>query len=191
VSVSAPQPVAAPAPRLLCDRVLCNVARGTVDRLNGKAADVLELSWLDCARRAVRKRASSGREVGILLPPGVTLSHGDVLFEDERSYVVVEVMPCDLWRVTASSPGALARIALELGNLHVPVEVTPDGELLTPPDGPTDGALRRNGGTRRLCRRRFAPLRATVTSRLSVAKRLQVAGVAAKNEQAPSTDEQP
>jgi urease accessory protein len=160
--------------RLLCDRVLGNVATLPPNRFDGKSADPLSLTWLDCTRRAIRARSASGRDVGILLPLGVSIAHGDVLHEDDAAYVVVEVQPCELWLVRAASPAALARVALELGNLHAPVEVTPDGELLTPPDGPTEGALRRHGATYTLSHRRFTPLRATVTSGLSVAKGLKV-----------------
>lgn len=108
----------------------------------------------------------------MLFPVGLTLSQGDVLYENHESYVVVEVRPCDLWLVTPPDAATLAHVALELGNLHVPVQVTPSGDLLTPPDGPTEGVLRRNGITYSLCHRRFCPLRATVTSAISVAKSL-------------------
>jgi urease accessory protein UreE len=162
--------------RLLCDRVLGNVAASPAGEFAGKTADPLPLTWLDCTRRAIRAQSASGRDVGILLPLGGSIAHGDVLHRDDAYYVVVEIQPCDLWLVRAASPAGLAHVALELGNLHAPVEVWSDGYLLTPPDGPTEGVLRRHSANYTLCSRRFTPLRATVTSGLSVAKGLKIVG---------------
>jgi urease accessory protein len=159
---------------LLCDSVIGNVSALAASLLAGKAADPLPLTWFDCTRRAFRKTTAGGREVAVLMPVGVTLSHGDLLHVGGHFHIVVEVQPCDLWHVTAADPATLARVAVELGNLHVPVQVTEVGDLLTPPDGPAEGALRRNGLSYALCRKRFSPLRATVTSALSVARSMKV-----------------
>lgn len=179
MSVGAPT-ISAPrvATRLVCDRVLANVGTGDVAaRLATKRCDEVELGWLDLTRRALRTVSRSGRPIGILLPLGVALRHGDVIFEDDASCIVVVHRPSEVWRIRAASSNALATIALELGNMHVPVEVTVEGDLYTPPDGPTEGVLRRAGVSYELCERRFVPLRATVTSGLSVAKNLVVRSV--------------
>src|SRR4051812_29962136 len=90
---------ARPAP-LLCDRILGDVSSMPIEGRLGKRQETLSLAWMDCTRRAFRKRTTSGREIALLLPLGVTLSHDDILWEDADSYVVVEVRPCDLWLVT-------------------------------------------------------------------------------------------
>jgi urease accessory protein UreE len=167
-------PKATPTPPILCDGVLGNVSSLPAARFVGKSADLLSLTWLECTRRASRQKTAGGRQVAVLLPIGSTLSHGDVLYEDEGCYIVVEVRPCELWVVTTLDRAGLARVAVELGNLHVPVEVTSSGELLTPPDGPTKGVLRRHGVAYSHCERRFAPLRVTVKSGVSVARSLLV-----------------
>jgi urease accessory protein UreE len=73
-----------------------------------------------------------------------------------------------VWVAEFADAGSLAAAALELGNLHVPVEVVTDGSLppalVTPPDGPTRGVLDRLAATWRSEVRRFQPLRATVTA---------------------------
>jgi urease accessory protein len=153
---------------MLCDRVLGNVSSDAPGRYAGRARDLLELSWRECVRRAVRGRTAGGRPVGVLLPRGEHLCHGDVIADDHiTGLVVVSVLPCEVWVAEFADAGSLAAAALELGNLHVPVEVVTDGSLpralVTPPDGPTRGALDRLATTWRSEVRRFQPLRATVT----------------------------
>lgn len=147
---------------MLCDRVLGNIASADPALFAGKEHDVLDVTWRDCARRAVRGRTRSGLALGVLLPLGTTLRHGDVLFEDDRRVVTVNLLPCEVWVADFSDATSLANAALELGNLHLPVEVTADGQLVTPPDGPARGVLDRYVERWRPGIRRFQPLRATV-----------------------------
>jgi len=154
---------------MLCDRVLGNVDSDAAGHYTGRARDLLELSWRECARRAVRGRTAGGRRIGVLLPRGEHLRHGDVIADDAaKGLVVVSVLPCEVWVAEFADVGSLAAAALELGNLHVPVEVVTDGSLppalVTPPDGPTRGVLDRLATTWRTEVRRFQPLRATVTA---------------------------
>jgi urease accessory protein len=154
---------------MLCDRVLGNVDSDAAGHYTGRARDLLELSWRECARRAVRGRTTSGVRVGVLLPPGTYLRHGDVITDDgDAGLVVISVLPCEVWVAEFADTSSLAAAALELGNLHVPVEVVTDGSLLpalvTPPDGPTRGVLDRLAATWRTEVRRFHPLRATVAA---------------------------
>jgi urease accessory protein len=152
---------------MLCDRVLGNVDSDDTGRYAGRARDVLELTWRDCARRAVRGRTAGGRRVGVLLPRGAHLCHGDVIADDDATgLVVVSVSPCEVWVAEFADAVALATAALELGNLHVPVEVAAAScdalSLITPPDGPTRGVLDRLATAWRTEIRRFQPIRATV-----------------------------
>ena len=147
---------------MLCDRILGNVASADPARFAGKEHDVLDVTWRDCARRAVRGRTRGGSAVGVLLPLGTTLRHGDVLVEDDHRIVSVNLLPCEVWVANCADAASLANAALELGNLHVPVEATADGQLVTPPDGPARGVLDRYAERWRPEVRRFQPLRATV-----------------------------
>ena len=148
--------------RLLCERVTRNVADAAAVASRPSQIDPLEVSWRDCTRRTLRARTRGGREVALLLPRGSYLRHGDVVHEDEAVTIVVEVPPCEVWVVGAGGDAARRlAVAVELGNLHTPVEVTPAGELIVLPDGPVLAVLRRHGLSHHVVRRRFAPLRAT------------------------------
>jgi urease accessory protein UreE len=154
-----------PHQAMLCDRVLGNVGSDATGRYAGRPRDALELTWRECARRAVRGRTANGLSVGILLPPGAHLRHGDVIADDDAAgLVVVAVSPCEVWVADFADAAALATAALELGNLHVPVEVADPLRLMTPPDGPSRGVLDRLAAAWRAETRRFQPLRATVSA---------------------------
>ena len=147
---------------MLCDRVLRNVASLSPDLLAGKASDTLDVSWRDCARRAIRGTTRGGVAVGVLLPLGQSLRHGDVLFEDDARLVVASVVPVEVWVASFEDTASMAAAALELGNLHVPVEVAEGATLVALPDGPTRGVLDRRALKWEAQLRRFAPLRETV-----------------------------
>src|SRR4051812_8569646 len=148
---------------MLCDRVLGNLGRDDDARFAGKARDVLELTWRDCARRAVRGVTRGGLRVGVLLPLGQCVGHGDVVFEDGSSFVEVHVLPCEMLVANFADSVSIANAALELGNLHVPVQVLSELQMGTLPDGPVRAVLARYAASWRVETRRFAPLRATVT----------------------------
>jgi urease accessory protein UreE len=149
---------------MLCDRVLGNVGSDDAGRFAGRPTDVLELTWRDCLRRAVRGRTNGGLPIGILLPRRTRLRHGDVLADDAvaGTLVVVDVQPCEVWVADFADSTTLATAALELGNLHVPVEVAAPQSLVTLPDGPVRAVFDRLARSWRSEVRRFEPLKATV-----------------------------
>ena len=145
---------------MLCDRVLGNVFEDP-PRFDRRRRDPIELTWRDCSRRAVRAASAAGVRVGIVPPVGVRVRHGDVLFDDGAVIGVVSLTPCEVLVAAFADAASLARAALELGNLHVPVEVA-DAALITPPGGQAVGVFERYASGVRPEVRRFSPLRATV-----------------------------
>ena len=165
---------------MLFDRVLGNVddPPGEIGR---DPAHGVELSWDDCNRRAIRARTNRGFDVGILPPLGTTLRHGDVLgssratITDTAATLLVHVRPCEVWVATFPDVPSLASAALELGNLHVPAQVTAASELITLPDGPALGVFSRYAAAWRAETRRFVPLRATVLgAEVKLSRSLQI-----------------
>jgi urease accessory protein UreE len=97
-----------------------------------------------------------------------------VVFEDGRSFIEVHVLPCEVLVAEFADATSLANAALELGNLHVPVEAA-GLRLITLPDGPTRAVVNRYASTSRLENRRFNPLRATVLGgEVALADKFQV-----------------
>lgn len=146
---------------MLFDRVLGNVFDDPA-RYAGREYDRVPLGWRDCSRRAVRAMSGRGLRVDSLQPLGQSLRHGDVLADDGTVLLVIDVVPCEVIVADFADAASLASAALELGNLHVPVEAPGGLQLATLADGPAHAVLRRYSSESRILQRRFAPLRATV-----------------------------
>src|ERR1700722_18420386 len=86
--------------------------------------DWLDLTWLQCRRRAGKQRTRSGREVSILLRLKHVLRHGDVLGHwPDGSVVIVNVHPTAVLIASPREPSQGMELAFELGNLHIPIEI--------------------------------------------------------------------
>jgi urease accessory protein len=144
---------------MLCDRVLYNI--GSEPRAD-LAIDWLDLTWFDCTQRALRKRTRGGVDVGILLPVGQTPRHGDVLHRNEECIIAVDLLPAEVWVASPRGVEQMGRLAIELGNLHVPAEVAGE-EMVLIPDGPVEAVLKRVGVSYRRDIRRFVPERSSVS----------------------------
>ena len=120
----------------------------------------------------MRKRSRAGRAVGVLLPLGATLGHGNVLAEEPDVLVVVNLIECEVIVTQPRDAREMAVLALELGNLHVPVEISGDA-LLTLPDGPVEAVLERYRAAYSIERRRFTPV-AVAGTRVRVASGLNI-----------------
>jgi urease accessory protein len=79
---------------------------------------------LDRRRRSrLRTRLLSGEEIGIVLPHGSILRHGDKLLADDGTIVAVEALPEHVSVVRSHDSLALTRAAYHLGNRHVPLQL--------------------------------------------------------------------
>src|SRR5687768_10862296 len=122
----------------LVDRVVRRLTDGESET-EAPRLDHLDLAWDALRRRAQAVTTRRGRPVRLLLRVGTTLRHGDVLVDSADLLLVVDVTPCEVWVARPTSSAQSALVALEWGNLHVPVQVCADGTLLTPADGPALG----------------------------------------------------
>jgi len=133
-------------------------------------ADWLDLTWFDCTQRVLRKRTRSGELLRILLPVGVSLRQGDVLVRSAERVVAVHQIVSEVLVARPMDGGALARLALDLGNLHLPVQVA-GSSLIVLDDGPTRAALERHGVEFVTESRRFEPERCSVSAVVSAGDR--------------------
>lgn len=91
----------------------------------GDPSDRLVLTWEQRRKSRLKTITVSGQEVGLFLPRGTVLFHGDLLqAADDR---IIEIQAASEDVSTISSPDAvlLARVAYHLGNRHVRTQVGP------------------------------------------------------------------
>ena len=110
----------------------------------GDPSDRLVLTWEQRRKSRLKTITVSGQEVGLFLPRGTVLFHGDLLqAADDR---IIEIQAASEDVSTISSPDAvlLARVAYHLGNRHVRTQVGP-GFIRYRHDRAVDELVRRLG----------------------------------------------
>jgi len=121
-----------------------------------RADEVIELAFEQREKSRLRAVMMSGEEIGIDLPPGTLLKHGDRIRLADARVVAVEAAPERLIEVHAHDAVGLARIAYHVGNRHVPVQLG-DGWLRLLPDHVLQAMIERLGGHVRAIEAGFQP----------------------------------
>lgn len=98
----------------------------------------------DQRRRSRLRLIAAGRDIGVLLPRGTRLSHGDRLRAEDGTVARVQAAPEHVSVVETADPHLLARGAYHLGNRHVALQITA-GRLVYPHDHVLDGLCRELG----------------------------------------------
>ena len=99
-----------------------------------KTVDKVIIDWFERDKRLLRKKTSSGEEIGIKID--AALNDGDILYEDENRVIAVEIAPCELISVKVSTMEEMGRLCFELGNRHLSLSIS-DGNVRCPYDEPT------------------------------------------------------
>jgi urease accessory protein len=116
----------------------------TVDTCH-KNIDWLQLQWFETSKRIMHKKTKAGTEISLkFLNENVTLTEGDILFEDETTIIAVEVMPCDCIVIKPTGMFEMASACYEIGNRHLPLFFEND-ELLVPFENPLYNLLQVHG----------------------------------------------
>lgn len=92
----------------------------------------------------LRTRLDSSEDVGLFLPRGTVLRHGDRLRATDGRVVEVRAAPEIVSTARTDDPLLLARAAYHLGNRHVALQLGP-GWLRYPHDHVLDGMVRELG----------------------------------------------
>jgi urease accessory protein len=133
---------------MLCEHVIGRVAD------EDAGVDWVEIDPIQTTRRALRLVSRAGRKINILLPRNTMLRHGDLVSADPR--VAIFVRPIDVLVLRPANVQQAARLAAELGNLHVLIEFS-DRAILTPNDGPSRQIADELSVSYTIGKRRFHP----------------------------------
>jgi urease accessory protein len=132
---------------------------------NGQTLDTLPVEWYETSKRILRKPTRAGREVALrFLKESPALTEGDVLYADDQTIIVVEILPCDAMVIPMGTLRSVAAACYEIGNRHLPLFIG-ENELLAPFEEPLFRWLTANNyAPAREERKLVHPLRSTVSA---------------------------
>lgn len=107
-----------------------------------KQVETVTIDWFERDKKLLRKTTSSGEDIGIRVDS--PLNEGDILYEDDRKIIAVEIAPCDLVSVNVGSMQEMGRLCFELGNRHLSLSIS-ENNVKCPYDEPTFEYLKRLG----------------------------------------------
>lgn len=130
---------------------------------NTKTIDWLKLQWFETNKRIQRKHTESGLEIAIkFLQENPNLNQGDILYEDEKSIIAIDILPCECIVVAPKNMFEMASVCYEIGNKHLPLFFDKE-ELLVPNEMPLYKLLITQGYiVKQEQRQLLQPLRTTV-----------------------------
>ncbi|KAF2336993.1 urease accessory protein UreE [Flavobacterium daemonense] len=95
--------------------------------IEGLEVDLLEIEWFETTKRIQRKRTNSGMEIAIkFIQEGQRLNQDDILYQDDKKAVIVNIKPCEAIVMTPSSLLEMGTICYEIGNKHLPLFIQND-----------------------------------------------------------------
>lgn len=96
-----------------------------IDRVHD-AADTITLDETARHRRRVKMRSDSGIAFLLDLPEARLLRHGEGLVLEDGRVIEVQAEPEQLYEVRANDEKHLLQLAWQLGNRHLPAQITAD-----------------------------------------------------------------
>lgn len=127
-----------------------DASRDTLGASGPRVEGQLTLTYEERTRSRLRATTLAGEDVGLDLPRGTVLRHGDRVVSAQGEALEVLAKPEDLIEVRAADALTLSKIAYHLGNRHVPVQIGIDaqgqGYLRLQPDHVLQGMIERQGG---------------------------------------------
>ncbi|WP_407534575.1 urease accessory protein UreE [Elizabethkingia miricola] len=97
----------------------------------GKIIDYLDLEWFETTKRIQRKKTRQGVDIAIkFLREGQRLREGDILYEDGKKAIVVNVLETEAIVITPTSMLEMGTVCYEIGNKHIPLFIQEDKVLL-------------------------------------------------------------
>lgn len=127
---------------MLIESIVCS----KLDRnyLSGFDIDYVEIEWYEVSKKILHKVSSKGIEVGIKLSGDRPLQHGDILYLEGNSVLIVQIPECDCIALKPHTMSDMGKACYEIGNRHSPLFYQED-RLLMPYDPPLLEALKKCG----------------------------------------------
>jgi urease accessory protein len=133
----------------------------------GYVVDKFPLEWYETGKRILHKQTVSGKDVVLkFLKEAPGLQQDDIIFKDENSVIVIEILPCEVIVVQPATMYEMAVACYEIGNKHLPLFYEGD-VILIPYEAPLLKMLRACGfELKREHRKLLHPLKTSVAPHL-------------------------
>lgn len=96
-----------------------------------RAIDYLRLEWYETSKRIHRRKTENGEDIAIrFLKEGQRLNQDDILYMNDNSAVVVDIIPCDAIQVVPTTMLEMGTVCYEIGNKHLPMFIQNDLVLI-------------------------------------------------------------
>ncbi|PAF43168.1 urease accessory protein UreE [Helicobacter sp. 11S02596-1] len=88
--------------------------------ISGFQIDYVDLEWYDTRKKIARWQTQNKQEIAIKLAdaPKMGLCDGDILFEEGKNIIAVNILPTEVLCIYAHTPAEVAKICYEIGNRH-------------------------------------------------------------------------
>ncbi len=110
-----------------------------------KTADFFEIEWYETIKTTIRRKTRGGLEVGIRKKNRVPLNEGDLLWEDDNTFIQVLIKPCDCIVFTPKTMREMGIICFEIGNRHIPVYIDEHNAISVAFENPLYELLEKRG----------------------------------------------
>ncbi|MBE3554372.1 MAG: urease accessory protein UreE [Thermicanus sp.] len=127
---------------MLITKALGNVKETPAIELEQVEWENVFLHWEELEKRILRVRSDRGREIGIRLETEKGLEEGDILFKEGNLWGKVSLLPSKVIVIEPMDRMEMIRLAYEVGNRHLPLEIQPPLMVLLH-DEPSAELLRR------------------------------------------------
>lgn len=124
---------------MIVEKVIGNIADYS---LSGQKVDKVWIEWYELDKKLLKKITESGEDIGIRIE--THLAEGDVLYDDGKKVLVVDLLPCELTAVRVDTMKEMGRLCFELGNRHLSLSIQ-EHEVTIPYDEPTYLYLKKLG----------------------------------------------
>lgn len=128
---------------MLVEKILGNINDlAEYKKLQQKECVLVNFEWFELEKKRIKKVAEDKTEFGISVSE--SLKDGDILFDYDKKYYIVKVLPSSLVKITVNTMEEMGRLGFELGNRHLSLQIK-ENVVKIPYDNPTYEYLKKLG----------------------------------------------
>lgn len=129
---------------MIVEKILGNIKHSIREENDYNVIDCVPVEWYEVHKKILHKVSKKGLQVGIRREEAIPLRDGDILWQDDRNLLVIEISECECLALKPVTMLEMAEACYAIGNKHAPLFIEGE-ELLTPYDEPLIKVLARCG----------------------------------------------